>query len=399
MLTLYEAIAKINETVQPLSPARLPVLDAVGCTVTSPIRAPINVPDFACSVMDGIAFRFEDLAGPGPWSIPIQATVAAGNNGAGKLLPGQAVKIMTGAPLPSGADTVIKIEDVRIQNGSVTITDRTSKSKYVRPRGDDIKKDEVIYDRGTILTAVDTGVLASVGLSEIEVIPYPKVALISTGSEIVEPGNQLKVGQRFDSNSNVLKALFKKNGYPVEKVHNIIPDESEKLQVVLEECLKHYDLVVTSGGVSMGDYDFVPDIIRKIGGNILFHKVRVKPGKPVLVVNVGKNWLVGLPGNPVSVVAGYHLHVKRVISRLMGASYQPQSARARVTEGFAFNTDRFGMVGARIEIRSDGVTATPSLRQDSGRLSSIKGINGFIMLEEKKHTVSEGETVNVEWLY
>ncbi len=149
----------------------------------------------------------------------------------------------------------------------------------------------------------------------------------------------------------------------------------------------------------MGDFDFIPDIVSRLGGETLFHKVKVKPGKPVLIARVGNSWLVGLPGNPVSVVAGYHLHVRRIISHLMGQAFVPRSVTAVLEESIQFSGNRFGMIGARLEAKSDRIGAYPSLRQNSGRLSSVKGIDGFIMLEENRRSLAAGETVEIELLY
>ncbi len=215
MITLSEAIDKINNGVPPLESAKVPINKAVGCRLNETIRSFINVPDFDCSIMDGIALFYDDLPDPGPWKIPLQATVAAGDKTIPKLKSGQAVKIMTGAPLPPGSDTVLKIEDLKIIDGEVIIADKGSKGMFVRPLGDDIKTNDILFEAGTILTAVDCGVLASVGLTEVEVTPLPKIAVMSTGPEIVEPGQQRRFGQRYDSNKTTLLTLLQSDGYPL----------------------------------------------------------------------------------------------------------------------------------------------------------------------------------------
>jgi len=168
---------------------------------------------------------------------------------------------------------------------------------------------------------------------------------------------------------------------------------------VLSESLQSSDLVITSGGVSMGDFDYIPDVVAGMGGEVLFHKVRVKPGKPVLVARVGSSWLVGLPGNPVSVVAGYHLHVRRIIARLMGKEPRVRSAVAQVQQEINYPTDRFAMVGARLEDNNGEIVAIPAQRQQSGRLSSVADINGFIMMDEITSSIPAGASAPVEWLY
>ena len=399
MITLDEARKKIDTAVGSLPPVRLPILKAVGCCTASTITSVIDVPGFDCSIMDGIALRYDDLTGTSPWSLPIQNTIAAGDNNPEPLKPGHIAKIMTGAPLPTNADTVIKIEDITIENNIAILNDKTSKGDYVRPRGDDISEGENIFDKETFMTAIDIGVLASIGLTEINVIPHPKIALLSTGSEIVAPGSELKTGQRYDANSFVLKSMFTLNNFPVEKISTVIPDRMEQLESIIKKCTEHFDIMITTGSVSMGDFDYIPDVVKKLRGRILFHKVNIKPGKPVLIAQINNSWLVGLPGNPVSVVTGYHLFVKRIIANMMSIPYRPRSVHAIMADNASFNGTRLGFLGAKLEEHPGKVIAYPVTRQNSGRLSSVKRINGFIILKENQHAIAAGESVYVEWLY
>jgi len=399
MISVDEARLIIDESVKPLPGRKALLADALGCSLSDHVISPINVPDFVSSIMDGVAFRHADLAGRGPWRLPIQAVIGAGKDKGGSLQPGHAVKIMTGAKLIAGSDTVIKVEDVAFENGSVMISDRVDPGNFVRPLGDDIRLGDELFKSGTVVTPLVAGVLASIGLDRIEVIPYPKVTIISTGSEIIEPGRNLKPGQRYDSNRTTLYSLLKHDGIPAHEIRNVIPDHAGQLEQVLGESLQNSDLVITSGGVSMGDFDYIPEVVAKMGGEILFHKVKVKPGKPVLVARVQNSWLIGLPGNPVSVVAGYHLHVRRMIARMMGKELNIRSAMARLEQDVNYPTDRFAMVGARLEDHNGEIHAMPSMRQQSGRLSSVADINGFIMIDENVHSIAAGEAALVEWLY
>ena len=400
MITVNEAVKKINDTVFPLRGVKTAISTAAGCRLTETIKSTINVPDFDCSIMDGIAFKYDDLSGETPWRFPLQTTIAAGDKTIPELKSGHAVKIMTGAPLPPGADTVQKIEDIEIINGEALLSDKGTKGMFVRPQGDDIKTDDILFEAGTVLTAVDCGVLASIGLTEVEVVPYPRIAVLSTGTEIVDPGQERRYGQRFDSNKTTLLSLLQVDGYPVEQIKAVLPDKIKTLQETLLSCLTKYNLVITSGGVSMGDFDYIPKVILEIGGKILFHKVKVKPGKPVLIAQLGNSWLVALPGNPVGVVTGYHLYIKRIIKSLMDKPYQPKNSEATLDGEINLKGSRFGMIGAFLKINGNGkVVAQPVTKQDSGRLSSVKGINGFIMLDETERIKQSGDAVHVEWLY
>ena len=399
MITVAEAKKRIDEAVAPLPAKVVAISDALGCRLNHSVSAPINVPDFISSIMDGVAIRHDDLAGDGPWRLPIQTVIGAGQDETTPLRPGHAVKIVTGAKLIPGSDTIIKVEDVAFEGDVVIIREKVNRGNFVRPLGDDIKKGSTLFEAGVVVTPIVAGVLASVGLQSIDVIPYPQVTIISTGSEIIEPGRELAGGQRYDSNRTVLNALLKHDGVPAAAIIDTVPDQRRELEQILSESTQSSDLVITSGGVSMGDFDYIPEVVVRLGGEILFHKVIVKPGKPVLIARIGKSWLIGLPGNPVSVVAGYHLHVRRVIARLMGKEYHPRTALARLGQDVHFPSNRFGMLGAILEDRHGEIIAIPATRQQSGRLSSVSQINGFIMIAEDVQSIPAGETAEVEWLY
>ena len=399
MISLQEAHEKIEKTVEKLPPIEAQLSGVAGCILAAEIMAPINVPDFPSSVMDGIAIRIDDLKGVGPWRMPIQKVIEAGSADQDALAPGGAVKIMTGAPLPDGADTVVPVEEISFESGYVILIDRPTKGQHVRPLGNDILKGQILFKKGTVLSPIDVAILASLGLSAVKVVPRPRITLISTGSEIVRPGRKLRRGQIYDSNYAFLRSMLTHDGHHLREQIRMIEDEPDNISRPLQESGEENDLVVTTGAVSVGDFDFIPGEIERLGGEIIFHKVRIKPGKPILLARIGKCWLVGLPGNPVSAVVCYHLFVRRVISRLMGIPYKPKSLMARLGGDLVIKGDRCMIIGARFEKTLDGIIAHPAARQSSGRLSSIKGIDGFIQLEGGSRTVPRGSEVYGEWLY
>jgi molybdopterin molybdotransferase len=398
MIALEEAQRRIDTEVAGLVSVRLSLDQAAGCALSEEIRAPIDVPQFPSSAMDGIAVSGSELSGPGPWRLRIQETVAAGEYSDQPLLPGHAVRIMTGAPLVPGADTVIPVENVKFESEFVVIRECPDRENFVRPLGDDIQKGRRLLRHGDVLGPVELGVLASLGLTEVQAIPRPRLAVFSTGSEIVEPPAPLKPGQIYDSNGPVLRNLLRRDGHTSLGGGKIIADDPDAICAAVQKALSAYDLVITTGGVSMGDFDFVPAGIQRLGGRVIFHKVAVKPGKPVFVASVGAGWLVALPGNPVSVVAGYHLFARRVIGRLMGTAYSPRISSAVLEHAVSVQGERLCLVGARLQEVNGRVTAAPSLRQKSGRLSSILGINGFVFLEGGTRTVAQGTQARAEWL-
>ena len=399
MISLQEAHERIEKTVEGLPPKNTQLSGVAGCLLAEEIVAPINVPDFPSSAMDGIAIRIDDLRGDGPWRLAVQKVIEAGSADQDALPPAKAVKIMTGAPLPDGADTVIPVEEVCFESGYVILEDRPTKGQYVRPLGNDILKGRVLLKKGMVLSPIDVGILASLGLSAVKVVPRPRIALISTGSEIVKPGGKLRRGQIYDSNYAFLRSMLIHDGHRLSEQKRMIEDEPGIISRALQESREKNDLVVTTGAVSAGDFDFIPREIERLGGEIIFHKVRIKPGKPILLARMDKCWLVGLPGNPVSAVVCYHLFARRVISRLMGIPYKPKSLMARLGGDLVVKGNRRMIIGAEFEKTPDGIVAHPATRQSSGRLSSIKGIDGFIQLEGGSRTVSIGSEVYGEWLY
>jgi molybdopterin molybdotransferase len=398
MIPLEEAFEIIEKEVSKLPQKRIPLLEAVGCILEEDVASPIDVPQFANSAMDGYALRLADLKGDGPWKLPIQKVIAAGESSWGKLKSGYVSKIMTGAPIPEGADSVIPVEDASVDSDYVFIKQKPPEGEFVRPRGDDIKKGEQLCKKGTLLDPVAVGILASVGMSEVGATPRPWIAVLSTGSELVNPGDELTAGQIYNSNDFVLKSLLKKDGHEISYSFNTSIDDVDELCKSIKESLADYDLVISSGGVSMGDFDLIPQAVKEIGGEILFHKVFVKPGKPVLLARVGKGWLLGLPGNPVSAVVGYHLYAKRIIAKLSGLEYNVRGGKGVLGEDLSIRGSRFCYIGAKLEEGKGSIIVYPSVRQKSGRLSSISGINGFILAEGSTRNVAKGTEVDIEWM-
>ncbi len=396
MITLHEAWSRIDAAVKHLPPARVPLDQAIGCRIAENIIAAINVPEFPASSMDGIAVRIADIDGDGPWRLPIQSIIAAGPTEPPTLKDGHVCKIMTGAPLPQGADTVIKIEDIAVESDHALIRSMPRRGDFVRPFGNDMTAGQMIFEDGNILQPPDIGILASLGMTEVSIIPKPRTAVISTGPEIVAPGEKLAYGQIYDANLASLYALLLNDIFPVDIRERVSPNDRDSFGNRLRSLLERHDLVISTGGVSMGDYDYIPGVVERMGGDILFHKLAVKPGKPTLIASFGGRWLISLPGNPVSAVVGYHLYVKRIISLLCGIPHQRRVISATLGDDLHISGNRFMIIGARLESTDNGVVAHPVIGQESGRLSSIRGINGLILTEGGSRTIGKGEAVVVE---
>jgi molybdopterin molybdotransferase len=399
MISLEEALKKIDQAVEPLPPRSVPLLEAVGCTTTEDIRAPFNVPDFASSAMDGIALAYQDLSKYQlPISLTVQGTIPAGEPAAEPLRPGHAFRIMTGAPLPEKADTIIKVEELEFEDDLVKISRMPEPGEHVRPVANDIREGEVVLHNGHPLRPADVGICASLGLTEVLVHPNPRVAVLATGSEIQPPGNTLKPGQIYNSNDTTLNALLRAIGIATITQSPPLPDDQDKLASVLKQLSETHDVLITSGAVSAGSFDYIPEIAEELGGDVLFHKVFVKPGKPTLMAKLGNCWLLGLPGNPVSVVVTFHLYGKRLLNRLRGQNYESVREKARLTAYFPVKGDRFQVVGASLNRKDGDLTAEPVQKYTSGRLSSLRGINGFVLVPGGTREVAVGSIVDVEWL-
>ncbi|NQU04545.1 MAG: molybdopterin molybdotransferase MoeA [Calditrichaeota bacterium] len=401
MISLEEATELINNSVTQLNARTIPITESVNCKLVNDLFSPINVPGFDNSAMDGIAIRYADLKDNGPWKLKIQKIVAAGDTPTDSLQNGCAVKIMTGAPLPNDADTVIQVEELTFHDDMVEISERPKPGKNVRPMGDSLKEGELVFQQGHVLKPVDVGVLASIGLEQVQVIPKPEIAIISTGSEIIAPGNPLLPGQIYNSNDTALTALLNNAGFASISVLPPAIDNKETLIKAFDDALSSNQLLITTGGVSMGDFDYVPDVVKELDGEIIFHKVIIKPGKPALFAKFNRNGerlLIGLPGNPVSVVVGYHLYIKHLLSLLMGIPFKREKVKASLTDEIQVKGFRQKVIGITLSENNDGMRAIPALRQQSGRLASIRNIDGIIYIDGGKQILPAGLEVEVELL-
>ncbi|MBU0518563.1 molybdopterin molybdotransferase MoeA [bacterium] len=398
MIQLDEALKLIDEAVAPLAPCHVPILEAMGCTVAEDITAELNVPNFASSAMDGIAVRFSDVACEMPRKLKVQGIIPAGQPAETPLLQEHVYRIMTGAALPQGADTVIVVEELEYQGDEVIISRSPNQGDHVRPQGNDMRQGDVVFHAGEVLKPIDTGILAALGLTEVKVHPKPKIAVLATGSEVVSPGQPLQAGQIYNTNDASLRSLLVNAGFPDPGAQTPVSDEKQPLRDIFARLCGENDLVITSGAVSMGEFDFIPDIVRELGGDILFHKVFIKPGKPTLLAKFGSCWLLALPGNPVSVVVTFQMYAKRVLSRLMGKDYRPEREKATVAEPFQIRGERFQVWGATLQRNDDGLHAVPAQNYTSGRISALKGIDGFMLVPGGSRIVEAGTIVEVEWV-
>lgn len=323
LLSIEEALERILERARRLSTERISLGEAVGRVLAETAVAAVDLPPFASSAMDGFAVRAADT----PGTLPVLSRVAAGRPADEPLTPGTAAAIATGGVVPEGADTVVPVELTLERNGHVEITAEARPGAHVRPRGGDVQSGEAVVEAGVQLAAPQIGALAAAGVSDVLSARRPKVSVLATGSELRAPGEPLGPGEIFESNRTMIAAALAGAGADID-VLPVVEDVEEAHHRALERALES-DVVVTSGGVSMGPHDLVRKIEADLGVEELFWGVAVKPGKPLSFGVRGQTLVFGLPGNPVSSLVGALLFVRPALLALQGA----RDARPRYEHG------------------------------------------------------------------
>ncbi len=327
MITVARAIGLIDREIRHLGTERIALSDAVGRVLAEDIVADSDLPPFDRSQMDGYAVRSRDTRKV-PVNLLVVGESAAGKGWHHELKRGEAVRIMTGAPVPSGADSVQKVELTKELNGFVSLIDPVSKKQSIVVKGAEIRKGDIVLRAGTRITAEMIATPAAFGYAKLKVAKHPRISIIPTGSEIVSVGRTPKPDQIRDSNSVMLKVLCEQAG-PIPTVYPNVGDNLDDLVNIIKSASQSSDIVVTTGGVSVGKYDLTKEAFSTIGARILFDKIALKPGKPSVFAIRGRKIFFGLPGNPVSAAVTFHLFVRRAIMLMQSA------ANASSERGFA----------------------------------------------------------------
>ena len=401
-----------SEEMKPLAAARrevlsamrlLPVLEvpldrAQGLALASDVIAPHAVPSFANSAMDGYAVRVADVADP-PVELHISEDVPAGHVASGSVRPGSVIKIMTGAPIPEGAEAVVKVEDTEpVPGGRVRIMASVPMGTAVRPAGGDLAEGQLVMPAGVRLGPVHLGVLATIGVSAPQVRRRARVAVLSTGDELFPADAQsLPPGGIRDSNRPLLKGLLSDVGVEIVDM-GIIPDQEDRLRAALKEASAAADVTVTSGGVSMGEYDLVKQVLSSLG-DVGLWKVAMQPAKPFAFGLIHGTPLFGLPGNPVSALVAFEQFVRPSLLKMMGARalFRP---RVPAVAGHSLRTNPEKTVFVRVVVDLEGgrMVARSSGGQGSNVLSAAAVANGMAVVPRGVASVGEGEPVAVEML-
>ena len=370
----------------------MPLYDSLGLVLAEDIIAPIDLPPFANSSMDGFAVRATDVQSV-PVTLPIVGDIPAGAASVPTLLPGTALRIMTGAPLPPGADAVVPVEETETRENGVVILTAASAGQCVRPAGEDVKAGSIVVTAGSRLRPAEIGMCAAVGKVSVRTYPRPRVAIISTGDELVEPGQTLQSGQIYNSNAYSLAAqVIEAGGIVTQRLH--ANDTPDALREAFDSCAGA-DILLTSGGVSVGDYDYVKAVFAE-RGTVDFWRVAIRPGKPLAFGQWGKTLFFGLPGNPVSSMVTFELFVRPALRRMAGHTHPlRQTISALLTEEASHHPGRQSYLRAVAVHDDKGYTVRPVAQQGSGMLRSMVTANALLIMPFETAVMSAGETVTV----
>jgi molybdopterin molybdotransferase len=387
LLSIDEAQRLILERARPLPAERVPVEEAVGRVLAEAAVAVVDLPPFPSSAMDGFAVRAADTAGV----LRVAGRIAAGRPATDKLEPGTAMGIATGGEVPDGADAVAPIEIVVARGGEVEVPSIDAGTN-VRPRGGDLRAGETVVPAGVRLTPGRVGALAAAGVAEAPCARRPRVAVVPTGTELRKPGEQLGRGEVYEANGLILEAQLIAAGAVVAR-HPAVGDDEEAHRDVLSRALEA-DVVVTSGGVSVGPHDLVREVEADLGVEEVFWRVAVKPGKPIAFGVRGATLVFGLPGNPVSALVGFELFVEPAILALQGVSdARPPFEPGRLAQPLRCNPKRDELVRARRSFDAGGVILEPLSGQESHMIARSVAADALVLVPRGEGELAAGSSV------
>ncbi len=390
LITVERALRLINNHVLPLNAVKVNLKEANGLILAEDIISSINIPAFPQSNMDGYAFTFNETT----TQYTLVGEMAAGSNQTITLAKGTAVRIFTGAAVPVGADTVLMQEKAKIESGNLIILDeKLKKGDNVRPVGSEMEKEKMALSKGTLLKPASIGFLAGIGIDKVLVYPRPKVGILVTGNELQQPGLPLSYGQVYESNSYTLSAILKEQKIEAIKLVQAT-DNLNKLSTCLNGLLTDSDIVLMTGGVSVGDFDFTLKAFEQCGVQPIFHKIKQKPGKPLLFGMKEDKLVFGLPGNPASVLTCFYEYVLPAIGILSKQANSLKQITAAISHDFK------KPIGLTHFLKAfyDGKEVVIQTGQESYKLSSYATANCLAVLPEEYDQVKAGDLITIHLL-
>jgi molybdopterin molybdotransferase len=388
LLSIDEALARVLARALPLEPEQMPLTEAAGRVLAEDIVSPVDLPPFPSSAMDGFAVRAADT----PGRLPVVFRIAAGAPAARPLAPGEAMEISTGGAVPDGADAVAPIETVVTSGDNVEISEAVLPGAHVRPVGGDVRSGAPLLAGGTTLGAAQVGALAAVGVAEVACFRRPRVVIVSTGTELRASGEELGPGQIYESNGPMLAAALAASGALVERIGPVADDEEEHRRA-LEHGLDA-DVLVSSGGVSVGPHDLVRRVLTELGVEEDFWGVAMRPGKPVAFGTRGGTLVFGVPGNPVSALVAVELFVRPALLALQGAARPgPNYELARLSMPVRRNGKRDELVRARTLRTAHETEVEPVGGQESHMIARAAAADALVLVPRGDGEIAVGETV------
>jgi molybdopterin molybdotransferase len=393
MISVEEAQERVLAEIAVAGTEQVAFTDALGRVLREDIIATSDVPQGDNTAMDGYAVRADDIANP-PARLRVIEDLPAGSVATKKVERGTAIRIMTGALIPDGADTVAHVEITDAGSDFVTIKETLKRGTNLRKRGEDMRAGDVVLPAGTIIGAAEVGVLASVQKSIVRVGRRPTVAIISTGDEIVDVDEPRPFGKVVNSNSYSLAALAREAG-ALPRMIGIVPDTREATIAAIESALES-DCIISSGGVSVGAYDFVKDALDALGAETKFWQIAMKPGKPVVLSRLRDRVYFGLPGNPVSCMVSFHLFIAPALRKAIGqkSGILPPIVKTRLMGPLKSRGDRRNYLRVRVVAREGELVAYPMTSQGSGVSTSMVQANGFAVVETGITSVKAGDAIS-----
>jgi molybdopterin molybdotransferase len=394
VLSVEEALDRILATVRVLEPERVPLLEAAERVLSEAVAADRDIPPMDNSAMDGYAVRGSDLAEPQA-RLRVVGDVAAGHVSSVQVEPGAAVRIMTGAPVPAGADTVVRFEDTRADGEWIEILEAPVVGRNVRPAGEDVRAGQVVLEPGQVLRPQEIGMLAAVGCVEVAVARRPRVAILATGDEVVMPGQPLGPGQIRDANSYTVAAQVQRYG-GVPLLLGVARDQEELVREGIRRALdQETDLIITSGGVSVGDFDLVKQVLAA-EGEMHFWSLNMKPGRPLAFGVVDGVPLLGLPGNPVAAMISTALFGRPTLRKMQGfGNWTLPRVQATLAQAITRKDGRRHYLRVRLRESGVGCEATLTGDQGSGILNSLVQADGLAIIPETVDHLPAGAEVEV----
>lgn len=390
LMPVAQALSFILKTAKLLSSERVPLAACYGRILVSDVKAKRDQPPFASSAMDGYAVRFGDVGSP----LKLAGVSAAGHGFRGRLKAQEAVRILTGAPVPKGADTIVMQENTRVENGVVSIIAAVGLGKNIRVQGLDFKKGDVLVPAGTKLNARDIGLIAAANVAMLRVRRKAHIVLFTTGDELVLPGVKPRPDQIVSSNSHAIEAMLVSWGARVTNL-GIVPDTMKATLLAIKKA-SAADMLITTGGASVGDHDYVQEALKKSGIKIGFWKIALRPGKPLMFGTKGKLRVLGLPGNPVAALVCARIFLKPLLDNMNGATLVEQPILARLGQALGANDGRQDYIRATLSQSAEGVRiATAFNKQDSSMQRTLRNADCLIIREPHAPAAEIGMLVYV----